>query len=230
MENKARKMFAAVVVIMLCAVAIVGIGYAYNASTTNSGNTATSEYVTLTQIANGESQGQYTFTNDNQKIYYNTNTTSNDGGTTVVTTYTLDNERTVNTSYKAVVLGKSFKIQATQTGGTYENMTCTVTKTAGSVSFNGEWKILLHVTTKDDSLADQEQWIVYDGSEFSSTFTIYKNSTSEPTGYNLAAVEVYFGYVANNPPTTAPNATPLNGVSFAFTATHTGSNVAPSEP
>ena len=52
MENKARKMFAAVVVIMLCAVAIVGVGYAYTASTKNSGNNVVSEHVVLSQAEN----------------------------------------------------------------------------------------------------------------------------------------------------------------------------------
>ena len=58
MENKGRKMLALGIVAMLCAVAIIGIGYATfagNARTYNQGNSNTAGYMTLTP--NDEGQG-----------------------------------------------------------------------------------------------------------------------------------------------------------------------------
>ena len=96
-------MFAAVAVIMLCAVAIIGVGYAYTAQTNNSGNDVTSEYITLTQSG----EGKYKFAND-LYVYYNTVNTGVDE-----TTYTLAQKTMAlngingGKNYTVVKLGKT---------------------------------------------------------------------------------------------------------------------------
>ncbi len=59
MEAKGRKMLALGIVAMLCAVAIIGIGYAAfggNARTYNQGNSTTAGYMTLTPGGDGNAK------------------------------------------------------------------------------------------------------------------------------------------------------------------------------
>ena len=66
MENKMKKTIALGAVIMLCAVAVIGVGYAAfngNARTYNDGNSASSGYITVTP--NGEGEAQWTQISNN---------------------------------------------------------------------------------------------------------------------------------------------------------------------
>ena len=102
----------AVAIIAIGAVAIIGVAYAYTASTDNTGNTSGSEYITLSQ---GNTVGDYTGAFD-VTVKYDTVTAVTGEPATVTTTYTLAAGQTseIITGVNAVCLGeKTITVNAT---------------------------------------------------------------------------------------------------------------------
>ena len=242
MDTRKVTLIATIAAILLLA---VGIGYAYTASTLNSGNNATSEYITLIQD-NIDSKGAYTFTEDNEKVYWNSE--DRKVGDDVKTKYTLTatTSTSVITDYTVVQLGNSFKLKAApQAGGTAKDtLTCAISAVMAKPTITGasqQAKIFLVVTTNNSASPAVEQKTIFEltaANTFTvmggsgSSFTIYKTNGSTTT-YNDVTVAVYYGYLTEGgievthipgTPPAGPSQAPLNNASLTFTVTETGSN------
>jgi type II secretory pathway pseudopilin PulG len=113
MDTRKITLIATIAVIALVA---VGVGYAYTASTQNSTNSASGEYVTLTQAqTTGAADGSYKFANG-AKVYFDTTNTALD-----TTTYSLSGIKDTTTfaGYTVVQVGNPFDLVATQTNGSW---------------------------------------------------------------------------------------------------------------
>lgn len=124
MENN-KRITLSLVLVAIIAIAAIGVGYAYTAMTTNSGNSASSEYITLTQ--GGE--GAYTFA-DNQNIYWNTSDYFDSTENKYYTDFSLTGnvDTTTFSGLTVVQLGKSITLTTTQTGGTLaDTLDCILT-------------------------------------------------------------------------------------------------------
>lgn len=116
MDTRKVTFIATIAAIILVA---VGIGYAYTASTVNSGNNASSEYITLVQ--GDETPGAYQFAN-NEKIYWDS--ADYRVGEQPKTDFSLASETIdvttalgANCTYKAAVqVGSPFYLKASITG------------------------------------------------------------------------------------------------------------------
>ncbi len=190
-------MFAAVVVIMLCAVAIVGVGYAYNASTTNSGNKATSEYLVIHQTS-------YQLAS-NADIEYDTNTSV---GETIQWTFTSPTEITVsnvagyNGAYSCKKInGESVGITTTGVNHTAADRAITVSST--SFNLTSGWYFIV-------------DW-VSNGSHYYSVCNSTDNWNGSLTlkvvdsAYATTSYDLYYGYKTDTVPTTAPAVYPIGG-------------------
>ena len=204
------KIIAAVAVITMCAAGLVGAGYAYTATTTNSSNTVVSEYVVLQQ----DGTGAYNFVN-NQHVYYDVANPSS--GTF---NYSLDGHQPITVAsandYEGIKIGATFEVQASKNPSTgLENLTCSLAiDDIAKVGLTSSYVFIFKFTTEKPDT--DPQIFVYNGAAASvADFTIYANAAG--TSYYDTAVEVYYGYPANNVPTAAPGATPLNGAVFTFT-------------
>lgn len=213
MEAKTTKMIAAVAVIVMCAAGLVGAGYAYTASTVNNSNTATSEYVVLTQSGTGA----YTFS-ESTKVYYDTYNSDSVSGTT----YLLNSPITISdntNSYKVVKIGKTFTINAAHTPANVTDLTsmeCAITFNDG-LTLTNNYLLIFKVTNNTTT-----SYLVYNGTSWTggdNTFTIGVKDGSPDTYYS-STVDVYYGYLTTATPTasTAPSATPIDHVTFYFTA------------
>ena len=226
------------------ALVAVGIGYAYTAMTTNTGNTASPEYITVVQ----GSTGAYQFANDSS-VYWNTNdhkVAAEDpfiGGDIeigdYITVFSLAETATTITpgdgnTYKVVQLGGSFDLKfAPQSGGNaLAGLKCAVSTTSGfPVQATGTF-IFLKVTT-----AGKDYYMMQTAEN---TFKTYVSAWNQPasfdlfdattTTYNDATVTVYYGYnnskdgvavehAAGAQPTGAgvPSAKPINNANLTFT-------------
>lgn len=114
MDTRKVTFIATIAAIVLVA---VGIGYAYTAMTTNSGNNASTEYITLIQ---GEA-GAYTFADGSQQIYWDTNDYKS--GVEFKTDFTLTGVTLDGTAvgaaanaYTLVQLGKAFTLEPQRSG------------------------------------------------------------------------------------------------------------------
>ena len=199
---------------MICAVAIVGVSYAYTASTENSGNGATSEYVTLSQ----DGAGAYKFAN-NLRVYYDTVNTTN----STTFTYRLSGSGNLTydaQSYTVVKLGNDFTINANAVGRAGEDLTCSFTTTNFDVESGYCFFIVMQNTnagTMTFQCSADDTW------SSSGAFTINYDAGHTPV-YDVVTVSVYYGHLAASLPSTAPAAVPLNDASITFTATSTGTN------
>ena len=110
MDTRKVTFIATIAAIVLVA---VGIGYAYTASTVNSGNSASPEYITLVQ----GSTGAYQFADGEQNVYWDA--TDYIVGSQPTTDFTLTGvvDESI-TGYKLVQLGKSFTLVADSVGAT----------------------------------------------------------------------------------------------------------------
>ncbi len=240
MDTRKVTLIATIAAIALVA---VGIGYAYAASTQNAGNSATTEYITLVQDNIG-TKGAYTFTEANEKVYWNSEDRKVD--TVFKTKFTLTGTPSTTdiTGYTTVQLGNSFKVKAApQTGGTAKDtLTCAISAVMAKPSIPGattQAKIFLKVSTNNSESEPVAQISIFEltadntftkvGGEGSS-FTIYKTNGST-TAYNDVTVSVYYGYdttaggvevthaVGDHP--AGPSQAPLNNASLTFTVTET---------
>lgn len=109
-----NKIIAAGVVVALCAVALIGVGYAYTATVTNS-NTITSEYVVL-KINNGTGFANATF---DGVVKMNTVTTNTE------TTWSVDSQDIINN-------GQNLRVTAVGLGVTEIALELKTTLTSGS--------------------------------------------------------------------------------------------------
>ena len=144
MDTRKVTLVATIVVLALLA---VGVGYAYTAWTSNSGNTATTEYVELTQSG----IGQYTFA-DGYEVYYDSvNTGTRENGSTGFT-YTLAENKDTTTikDHTIVKLGNSFKLNATQYNGNGGDLICDFT-TESIGPIDDFWTFFIKVNNGTDS-------------------------------------------------------------------------------
>ncbi len=212
MDSRKVTLVATIIAIALLA---VGVGYAYTASTVNSGNNATSEYLTIIQDNTTSGSGAYTFA-ENAKVTWNA--ADRMGSTTPETTFTLDGaSETILTGYALVKVGDSFVLKiAPQTGGTPDaTLTCAITAdidlpTITTVGGNAPSKqaillLVVETTNSANPAVDQKEVFkltatdtfnkegntpgTYDGGN---EFTVYSNNAGN--AYNDVTVTMYYGY------------------------------------
>lgn len=206
MDTRKITLIATIAVIALIA---VGVGYAYTASTQNSTNSASGEYVTLTQAQTaGAADGSYKFANG-AKVYFDTVNTATE------TTYSLSGIKDTTTfaGYTVVQVGNPFDLVATQKNGAWPALTVKMS-TTNFTALDG-WNFFVKVTTNGN---DTKYISTGDNTWNDVVFKIVKD-TGE--AYKRATVTVYFGYPNGIVPTTVPGgaeATILSGASIKFTA------------
>ena len=233
MDTRKVTLVATIAVIALVA---VGIGYAYTAMTTNSGNTSYSEYVTLTQSGTGA----YTFINDpaTGNIYFDTNTVA------AGTTYTLMNGKTTDQKAQAisdiknsdessifgVQLGSDAKIHAVPTGtnapvsGYYD---VRITSSGADVSSEFFALILFYYSNESDKTTDNniQYAICEDGITWKyfsyagvaqSAINLVKNTNAQDSKEYI--MKLYYATKTQDGSirAVAPFERPLNETSFTF--------------
>lgn len=243
MDTRKVTLIATIAAIALVA---VGIGYAYTAATQNTGNTATSEYLTIIQ-GDIENKGAYTFAN-NAKVYWNS-TDQFVGGPQ--TTFTLSGTSGTISGYSTVKIGDSFKLLVAPGNSTYyPTLPCTVEGTnlllpSIGATADKEAVLFLVVETKNSAETPVAQTTVFkltanntfnkegetpgtwDGGN---EFTVYKNNAG--TAYQDITVSMYYGYSgteasgivvthAKGGQPEGPSDAPLNNSGLTFTVTKT---------
>lgn len=214
METRKITLIATIAVISLIA---VGIGYAYTASTTNSGNVVSTEFVELKQTnVDTNLTGAYQFVPNGFNIYYDSENVS-----ATVTNYIITNAKVqINTNgntnggvYTAIKMGNPFKLTATQTGGTPTNMTCNFETTLFNTTNGWDFIIEFKGETGDPTYA-----ICHDGTWSVSSFLIKTKGESSALTYEDTTITVYYGYSGNDASTTyAPNSQPLGNATTGAT-------------
>lgn len=227
MDSRKMTLVATILAIALLA---VGIGYAYTAITTNSGNTVNAEYITLTQ--NGDAA--YTFTDDEAKVYWDSDNKriwvdDDDDSETpdvskIQTKYTIS-DTTVEVpvygvTYKAVALASApIQIVATpQSGGTASAaLNCTFETTG----FDYDADAVFIVAFSDAAAMTSPSYalITDDDAWSDNQFTIGVTSST----YNTKYVQIYYackstGIVVTDGDRDPPAVSVLNGASIKFTA------------
>lgn len=205
----------AVASILAIALVAVSAGYAYTATTVNSGNTASTEYITIIQ----NDTGAYQFAQTTDKVYWNSEDykVANDDpfiGTNgivagdLVTKYTLyTTQQTAKTispgddkTYTVAQVGKTFNLHFTQNGGTViTDLTCSVTSDAFTKTTDGT-VIFLEITSTGHAaqymmLTANKTFNSYvtgdsPGWTGSADFKVYTSGNN----YVDATVTVYYGY------------------------------------
>ena len=200
------------------ALVAVGIGYAYTAMTTNTGNTASTEYITLVQ----DGTGAYQFSNG-EKVYWDSD--DKKVGEAYEIDYTLSSGSATDivTGYTTVPLGKPITLKtAPQTDGTAKaSVSCQVIASSftlptfeGAKAGSSTASIFMVVTTTDSSSANQKSvfkltaandfdkgtynnstW-TWDNADAGNLFTIYRTAASS-TEYNDVTVQMYYGLTSN---------------------------------
>jgi hypothetical protein len=212
MEAK-PKIIAAVAVIMMCAAGLVGAGYAYTASTTNDGNSATSEYVIMSQ----QGPGAYKFA-DGARVYYDTVNSMVESIETNV--YTLDNGiyNTLITGATVVHLGEQIELHATSQNRAAADLSCSFTTTGFTKDANWLFYIVINngTTIETKTISADNTW------GENANFTI--KTAGVAGAYTSATVDVYYGYAGNTGVSIAasaaqPSGTVLSGATITFTAT-----------
>ncbi len=193
-------MLALGAVIMMCAVAIIGAGYAAfsntaNARTYNADNSATAGYMTITPTAGGTSVWDPMSTDDvngNFSTYVYGHVAGEPPATTTTTEkayYFTSGATTVN-SLTALKLGdtKTFTI-ANQTGAAITSLSLNVKATlgaTGTVGTNDEFKYFLKIG--DSTFIDIDDDLVSTGATKTLTISIADEASA------TLAVELYIGY------------------------------------
>jgi hypothetical protein len=246
MDTRKVTFIATIAAIILVA---VGIGYAYTAVTTNSGNSASAEYLTIVQGGNGD----YQFS-DGSLVYWDSNdykiTDSADpyvGGDIAVgdlitvfkltgNTTTITPEATYN--YTMVQVGDSFTLKfAPQTGGQpISGLLCSLTSDAFALPGAGTEiivKINNGVADKYFKLTEAKTFKGWNTSSHDWTITPATFEVRNAEGvYADATVTVYYGYSGDkgiaiehaSGAHVGPSATPVSGASLKFTADTTWKN------
>ena len=225
------------------ALVAVGIGFAYTAATSNSGNSTDQQYITLIQGGAGE----YKFAND-ARIIWNTDDSMEDSVRTTVFTFadTVDTRTLADSvEYKLVKVGNPFTLITTETNGNHQTpLPCTITCN----DFTGSTGLSYFVEIKDDSEA------IVDTFKINAAGTgINKYHSAAPAGwtddavfniayntssYHVYTATVYVGYAAESGGISkthesgsqpAAPAVDLTEASLKFTLTANGSNGTPLE-
>ena len=220
MDTRKVTFIATIAAIVLVA---VGIGYAYTAMTTNQGNQAAPEYITLTQSGDGA----YTFTTEaKHTVYWDSDDWKDVSGENPyktnyklsATKTTINGEKAAEAArvvYTVVKVGEDITLNAVQTNGNAKaNVTCTLPTDkvifAKPASINTvEIAVILKVSvtngateyfklTSDNTFsklkAGEGDTFIWDTSDHS--FTIPGVASS--TNYETATISVYYGYPGTN--------------------------------
>ena len=209
------------------ALVAVGIGYAYTAMTSNTGNTASPEYITLYQ----QETGAYQFANGSQHIYWNT-VDGWDGESSYTTTYKLsdnlfdlDSEANDDAldDYTLVQVGSVFKIVPDlqiDAGTPVGDIPATLTGVIDATKFVGPLKptassseaAVFILIQSDDSTQDPEIYkVVYKNGDanilqkynstsdkFSDANTFTIYQKSGQRAYHPSSVTVLYGYLGTD--------------------------------
>lgn len=200
MKSKKTMLILPVVAVALCAVALIGAGFAiqYTGVTSNTGNDVNSTYITV-----GSSSYASTF---DHEIHYNTTTTPNqESGTT--TTYVLNTNTPgyvadINNEGPGVMLG---------------TVTLTITEDGTKNNFNlaikhsGE---IIGTYLIGYRIGDNEQTTYIDLSNAADSGCTIENIE----GVASTTIEIDL-YIIVNSTNDKPSTNPVNGVTFTFTAT-----------
>lgn len=232
MDTRKITLIATIAVIALVA---VGIGYAYTASTQNSGNNASSEYVTLTQSGDGA----YQFA-DEARVYYD----SIDSSATTITFKLADSVDIATIPGKSVVkIGKTITVDTTgvndaEDNGSYTPLNGVFVTNNFTVDNDFVFFIVTKVGTADPVVHTLTAADTWDTNVF--TITHHNaNPEAEPpitAGYDSMTVDVYYGYTGTGGVVydktsehKSPNTTPLNDAKITFSvsrAEHNNQNMA----
>ena len=186
-EDKRKKRLLPI--LLLFAVCLIGVGFAYVAWTENNEDHPSSEYIKLTQGG----AGAYHFAPDGTKIYYDTYNSEDDQ----TFKYTLTDASYSNqpiTGYTVVHVGKQFSLIAEKINGTNTNP-LSAAFTSANFKYNGDWRVFIVITHEDSSvtikeLTGDDEWSSFNTTDKDSSFSIAYGSTS----YELVTVDVYYGY------------------------------------
>lgn len=161
------KLLAALAMMALVAVAFVSVGMAYTASTENSGNTLTSEYVVLEQT-------KYTFTDDTLQF----DTVTNEMGTYYQLRYATELIPIDGKMYYGVQVGESDTLKSTVVGNpslTKLDVTVNTLNLAESIftdySDIYDWRYILKISSQNGSVV---QYAYYDGHTSDEDLIIWK--------------------------------------------------------
>ena len=192
MEAKGRKMLALGIVAMLCAVAIIGIGYAAafggTAKTYNDNNVAEAQYLSLSPGTDGSawnaiSSGAVDAVFDEY--------TYNDSGTKYAYSYidgTVTTDLTISAvTYKSVQLGTKTFIVGNETGAATTSVTISVK--ASDLVGNADYVYILKVGAADPVILDNTGSVT--AKDFVLNLAIADGETAN------VAVTLYIGYQEN---------------------------------
>lgn len=208
MVSKSTSILLAVAVVAVSAVAIIGLGYAYTASTENSGNTTTSKYITLNQATYAD--------NFDGRITYSTS----NNGTNV--TYTLDGAVELGDSGTSGVLLGSTTVQVVRTNAN-ETFKFSVSKFSGDMT--GTFWIGIQVQGSDEqfrpfTVGSENYYHLYVNNDEIAKHAAVTDAGNADAISNSPDITVKFYITGLNSATTAPTEVqPLNNVTFKFTAT-----------
>ena len=218
MVSKSSSILMAIGIVAVAAVAIIGLGYAYTASTDNEGNTSVAKYITLNQ---GNVQGvSYTGAFDNA-IKFDTVTGSSG------TTYSLNQDQFVTIidndgltpDVKAASLG-SLTINVTKTTNNEDNFKFSVQK-IGNGTMSGTFYISIAVNgsnavVRQFDAANENFYQSISNDDHTAATT--KNSATNVAAGTTTTIVVTMYVSAMDNVTNPDNAKPLNDVTFRFKA------------
>lgn len=232
MDTRKVTLIATIAVIVLIA---VGVGYAYTASTQNTGNTVTTEYITL--VEGGD--GAYKFSN-NYEIEWNT--VDKKVGEKPQTEYTIIGMEQGDADHHMAgfnikQIGNSFTVLTETTGiDSHPDLQCTITRGSDWTHEQNKTTFFLKVQNNNDITwykQGDENWSQFfkynteSGKwDLASIFTIAYDS--EHSKYFDTTVTVYYAIVGSavviehDPgvmPAGAPSAKPLNSALLEFRIT-----------
>jgi len=213
MVSKSTSILLAVAVVVVGAIAIVGLGYAYTASTDNSGNTSEVSYITLTQ---DDADYANAF---NGSVKYDTKTYYENSQVKTTYTFNTDQLKVLYGNVKGVELG-SVIITVAKTGNT-DNIKFSVANTSDS-GLTGTFYIGIQAGTgaevirEFNSTQNTENFLkTIAGDDHTAVTDMGQaDSTSETT----ITVKLYCSEMPE-PTEGAAIVKPLNGVTFQFKAT-----------
>lgn len=237
MDTRKVTFIATIAAIVLVA---VGIGYAYTAMTTNSGNSVAPEYVTIVQ---GEA-GAYTFAplvdGNPQHVYWNSNDYSDDGQpkTDFTLSGVVDNASVPG--YDMVQLGNDFTLVSSQVGNT------TPKALSIEINANGFKKptVTGAVIIMKATCNSVPQYFILEADNVFSALTLPSGDvtstdhsidvTIDGSGYYPVTVQMFYGYLTSSGkvtvnhyagvPPVGPSEQPITTGQLTFIANLSGGN------
>jgi len=244
MDTRKVTLVATIAVIALVA---VGIGYAYTAATSNSGNNVGAEYITITQ----EQTGAYQFAKDGTFIYWDSSDYRENIGTSSMpfyvykTAFSISSNLIINNAeskgipgYDVVQLGDTFDVFAKKTNGSeIASVKCQIIPTAFTYQPVEGLDIFLKVTGATGSaqyfkLVDDNTFVLMNETVTAvagdNQFTINKDTYVEETkieNFNKAHIQVFAGYVTASTGVVVKRAAPTDPVPAAINTLLNGSEL-----